>query len=132
MIIQEQESASLEALDDPYPEPDHELDDLYPTARHRRITRAIMHNRFLNIVVSLSFFIGLWQLASGTGMVNGKLIPPPSVVFPRMITLFQNGEHVGDILASLQRAIIGLSIGLTLGLIIGMLVGRITFFDLLV
>lgn len=105
---------------------------VHPLERLGGVGRAVIRNRFLNVIISLGVFIAVWQLVSGTGMVNPKLIPPPSVVFPRMITLTQDGELPADILASLQRVVVGLALGVLLGLVIGMLVGRITFFDLLV
>lgn len=126
MTVQDQ--ASLEA----YVEAEPKTRELAVFAKRiRTVLGDITRIRVVGIVISLGVFIGVWQLACTMGLINAQLIPPPSVVFPQMLTLTQNGQLPADILASLQRAVIGLSLGMVAGLVVGLLIGRVAIFDLL-
>lgn len=80
----------------------------------------------LGLVVPLALAIG-WELAVRWGFSNGRLVPPPSVIFKTLAELAASGElqrHAG---ATLARVAAGFGIGLTVGTLAGALTGYSSF-----
>lgn len=98
----------------------------------RSLVSMLSSNRLLGVLVSIGLFLALWQLASTIGWVNPNLIPPPSAVAERAARLIETGSLQQDLLASLQRAGIGLAIGSAIGLVLGLLIGRVRAFDVFI
>jgi len=78
--------------------------------------------RTLSWIAPLSLLFA-WELASRIGLIQPSVLPAPSGVLGTLLNLAVTGELWTHLLASLQRAVLGLSIGVTIGLSLGVLVG---------
>ena len=68
--------------------------------------------------------VGLaWELLVHAGLVNGRLVPPPSRVFAALYELAQAGELSRHVLATTTRVAAGFVIGVLAGTIIGAIAG---------
>jgi sulfonate transport system permease protein len=65
----------------------------------------------------------VWQVASSTGAVDPRILPPLETVAATALGQLADGRLLGDLGASLARDLTGLSIGVTAGLILGTLLG---------
>ncbi|MFH0860686.1 MAG: ABC transporter permease [Candidatus Altiarchaeota archaeon] len=79
--------------------------------------------------ISLLVSVGLWQLASNSGLVNATLFPPPTQVAKSFLELASSGGLALHIKASMWRVLAGLSLGSLAGIILGLLTGRIKAID---
>ena len=66
---------------------------------------------------------GGWELAVWLGWSNGRLLPPPSVIFATFAELWQTGELQRHILVTTGRVAAGFAIGVVTGTFIGALSG---------
>ena len=66
---------------------------------------------------------GGWELAVWLGWSNGRLLPPPSVIFATFAELWQTGELQRHILVTTGRVAAGFAIGVVTGTVIGALSG---------
>jgi sulfonate transport system permease protein len=64
-----------------------------------------------------------WELAVRFGISNGRLVPPPSVIFTTFSDLWQTGELQDHALATLWRVAAGFAFGVAAGTILGALAG---------
>lgn len=71
------------------------------------------------------FMIVLWQILSGLGWLNVYLIPPPSQIWDRLLTIAGNGQLIRHIGASLYRVVFGFSLALMIALPLGFLLGLV-------
>ncbi len=76
----------------------------------------------LGLVVPVGLAIG-WELLVGAGLVNGRLLPPPSKVFVTLLHLAAKGELATHIWATLVRVALGFLFGVLSGTLIGALAG---------
>jgi sulfonate transport system permease protein len=74
----------------------------------------------LLLPVGLAIF---WELAVRLGISNGRLVPPPSVIFTTFSDLWQTGELQAHALATLWRVAAGFAFGVAAGTILGALAG---------
>jgi sulfonate transport system permease protein len=81
----------------------------------------------LGLLVPLTLAIG-WELAVRAGLSNGRLVPPPSVIYATVVDLAKTGELLRHALATLARVAAGFAIGVG----VGTLLGAITGYSLLV
>ena len=70
--------------------------------------------------VGLAIF---WELAVKFGLSNGRLVPPPSVIFRTFADLAATGELQQHTLATLTRVLFGFVAGVTAGTIVGAIAG---------
>jgi sulfonate transport system permease protein len=77
----------------------------------------------LLVPVGLGLF---WELAVKFGLSNGRLVPPPSVVFKMFVELWDTGELEVHALASLGRVAAGFFFGVVAGTVLGALAGYST------
>ncbi len=71
------------------------------------------------------FILVLWEFLSGLGWLNIYLIPPPSQIWDRLLTIAGNGELLRHIGASLYRVVCGFSLALCIALPLGFLLGLV-------
>ena len=81
--------------------------------------------RLLQGLVFPIFIIVLWEILSGLGWLNIYLIPPPSQIWDRLLTIAGNGELIKHIGASLYRVVCGFSLALCIALPLGFLLGLV-------
>jgi sulfonate transport system permease protein len=88
-----------------------------PKNRLGRFTRPALG--FL-LPVGLAVF---WEIAVRMGLSNGRLVPPPSVIFNTFADLAATGELWRHALATLWRVAAGFALGVTAGTILGAITG---------
>src|SRR5687768_12385916 len=74
--------------------------------------------RFLGPLLGLALPLGLaacWELAVYLGWSNGRLVPPPSVIFATFAELWGTGELQAHALATLTRVAAGFACGVAAG-----------------
>jgi sulfonate transport system permease protein len=64
-----------------------------------------------------------WELAVRLGWSNGRLVPPPSVIFATFAELWRAGELQRHILVTTGRVAAGFAIGVIAGTVIGAIAG---------
>lgn len=86
----------------------------------------------LKIIISLCFWVVLWQLASMYISDDLKLfLPSPVSVFKSFILLCGTGEFYSKVFASLMRIVIGFASGVVAGMLFGILTSELNIFDTL-
>jgi sulfonate transport system permease protein len=68
-----------------------------------------------------------WELAVHFGLSNGRLVPPPSVIFRTFADLARTGELQLHTLATLARVAAGFGLGVAAGTIVGAITGYSSF-----
>lgn len=92
-----------------------------PAYRRRRWTRPILG---LLLPVGLAL---LWELAVRAGLSNGRLVPPPSVIWETFAELAGAGELQRHALATTIRVLTGFGLGVVSGTLFGAITGYSTF-----
>jgi len=72
------------------------------------------------VPVALAVF---WEIAVRNGWSNGRLVPPPSVIFRTFLELAETGELERHALATLWRVAVGFALGVVAGTIVGAITG---------
>ncbi len=86
--------------------------------------------RFARPVLGLIVPVGLalgWELAVRAGLSNGRLVPPPSVIFNTFAELARTGELQRHAAATLARVAAGFGIGVAVGTLLGAITGYSLF-----
>lgn len=83
---------------------------------------------FLLSVLGIVSFFSIWQFASYLGLIDTKLLPPPTKIFETLVFKFGNPEPDGNVLfvnmmASLQVALSGFLLALVIGIPLGLIMG---------
>jgi sulfonate transport system permease protein len=76
----------------------------------------------LGLLLPLALAV-FWELAVRLGISNGRLVPPPSVIFKTFSDLWQTGELQAHALTTLWRVAAGFACGVAAGTILGALAG---------
>src|SRR5690606_31581717 len=81
---------------------------------------------------ALGFFLPVllaagWELAVRLGWSNGRLVPPPSVIWETFVQLAHGGELQRHAVATLTRVAIGFGAGVAAGTIMGAVTGYSSF-----
>jgi sulfonate transport system permease protein len=64
-----------------------------------------------------------WEIIVHFGLANGRLVPPPSVIFATFLELWRAGELQRHILVTTQRVAAGFAIGVVTGTLVGAIAG---------
>ncbi len=99
-----------------------------PRPRRRRIELPYRLLRLLSPFI----LVGLWQLASSTGLLAERTFPPPATVVDTARFLWESGELPDAILVSLRRAALGFLLGGGLAVVLGAVAGLSRLGDALV
>jgi ABC-type nitrate/sulfonate/bicarbonate transport system permease component len=75
------------------------------------------------VLFPLIVFLIVWQLLSIANILNPEFLPSPIKVGGELINLLFNNNLLSDILASIQRVLIGFAIASVLGIVLGLLFG---------
>jgi sulfonate transport system permease protein len=89
-------------------------------ARSKRMARLMRPALGLLLPIGLAVF---WEIAVRMGLSNGRLVPPPSVIFKTFAELWQTGELQVHSLATLTRVAAGFVCGVAAGTIVGAITG---------
>ena len=76
----------------------------------------------LGLILPLVLALG-WELAVRAGLSNGRLVPPPSVIYATFADLAKTGELQRHALATLARVAAGFGIGVGVGTLLGAITG---------
>src|SRR5262245_4983949 len=76
----------------------------------------------LGLLLPLALAVS-WELAVRLGLSNGRLVPPPSVIFTTFSDLWQTGELQAHALTTLWRVAAGFAFRVAAGPILGALAG---------
>ncbi len=64
-----------------------------------------------------------WELAVKAGLSEGRLVPPPSVVFATLLELARSGELLRHTIATVSRVAAGFGLGVLAGTLLGAVTG---------
>jgi sulfonate transport system permease protein len=76
----------------------------------------------LGLIVPLLLALG-WELAVRTGLTDGRLVPPPSVIYATFADLAASGDLQRHTLATLARVAAGFGLGVAAGTVLGAITG---------
>jgi sulfonate transport system permease protein len=82
--------------------------------------------RYARPLLGLLLPVGLavfWEIAVRAGLSNGRLVPPPSVIFATFAELARSGELQQHAAATMWRVVAGFACGVAAGTILGALAG---------
>jgi sulfonate transport system permease protein len=82
--------------------------------------------RFMRPAIGLLLPVGvavLWEMAVRLGLSNGRLVPPPSVIFYTFVELARTGELQRHVLVTTGRVVAGFGIGVVAGTLLGAIAG---------
>ena len=65
----------------------------------------------------------LWEIAVRLGLSDGRLVPPPSVIYQELAELARTGELQRHVLATLARVAAGFGLGTAAGTLLGAIAG---------
>ena len=91
-----------------------------PQPQGNRYARVLRPALGLLLPIGLALF---WELAVRMGLSNGRLVPPPSVIFNTFAELARSGELQEHALATLWRVGWGFVFGVAAGTIMGAITG---------
>ena len=92
-----------------------------PTARN--------FSEWLTRLLPIPLLILFWEIVARSGAFNAELFPPPSAVWGAFVEMARSGEMLGDLGASVRRAVIGYILGCTAGIGVGIATGRVRLLD---
>lgn len=74
-------------------------------------------------LISVVFFLSLWEYAGVAGWVKPVFLPRPSVIFGEGVRLFENGVILADILDSTRRVLVGFGLATVVAIPLGIVMG---------
>ncbi|ORA09791.1 ABC transporter permease [Mycobacterium arosiense ATCC BAA-1401 = DSM 45069] len=101
--------------------PDRRIATRIPTAIQRRTAALVLP------LVPIVAFVALWQVLTAHNVVawlRFNRMPAPMRVVERLGTRISSGGYYDDLLASLQRILLGFGLAAAVGIALGILVGR--------
>jgi sulfonate transport system permease protein len=76
----------------------------------------------VGLLLPLTLAVG-WEFAVRAGLANGRLVPPPSVIYATFAELAKTGELQRHAAATLARVVSGFGIGVIVGTVLGAISG---------
>jgi sulfonate transport system permease protein len=84
------------------------------------------YRRWLRPTLGLVVPVGLallWEIMVRLGISDGRLVPPPSVIYATFVELARSGELTRHALATLARVAVGFGLGVAAGTLFGAVAG---------
>ena len=95
-----------------------------------RLTARLDGRQFAGIAVAVFLLLlGLWWLATATGLVRPLFLPAPGAVWQRLLELAGNGQLWEDCRVSIYRILAGFLIASVLAVPVGVLIGCYRFWE---
>ena len=94
--------------------------------QQRRSSLARWGRPALGLFLPLLLAVG-WELAVRAGWSDGRLVPPPSVIYATFAELAKTGELQRHALATLARVAAGFGVGVVAGTLLGAITGYSNF-----
>jgi NitT/TauT family transport system permease protein len=88
--------------------------------------------QLLKKFITIGSVILLWQVLPSAGLIDSRSLPPFSDVFMGVIHLLVSGELFDDLLASLQRSILGFLLAIIVAIPLGVFMGWFKRFERIV
>lgn len=100
-----------------------QVTDVKDTARET--TRTLVPARLgpIGLLVGPVVLLAIWEIAATVGLLSPKQLAAPSVAVKSGFEMLADGELLGHLLASAQRAYIALAIGVVVGVVLALLSG---------
>ena len=76
-------------------------------------------------LIGLAGFLLLWEAVSQSGLVSKTSLPPPSVVFPRLVELIGQSSFQRDVIATVLAWLIALLVSIAIAVPGGLLLGSV-------
>ena len=92
------------------------------TGQSRRVRSWRWSRALLGLVLPVGVAL-LWELAVRAGWANGRLVPPPSVIWNTLVELAQSGELWRHVRATVSRVAAGFALGVVAGTLLGAVSG---------
>lgn len=99
----------------------HKMADLLSTSAARRVPALLLP------LIPIAVFLTLWHLLTAHNVVawlRFNRMPAPEAVFHTLLTRASSGGFYDDLLASLQRILLGFGLAAVVGIGLGVLIGR--------
>ena len=88
-----------------------------PVRKRRRLSGA-----WLGLLLPVTLAV-CWEIAVRSGLSDGRLVPPPSVIFATLRELAESGELWRHTLATVSRVAAGFALGVAAGTLLGAIAG---------
>src|SRR5262245_42820063 len=92
-------------------------------ARRKAILTGPVAAYSLSVLMILAF-VGAWQAASDTGLVNPFFVSSPTRVGDRLAEMLTSSQTWNDTWVTMQEALWGFVIGCSVGILIGFILGQ--------
>ncbi len=93
------------------------------TAARAKVARSWRWTRvLLGLVLPVGLAVG-WEFAVRAGWSNGRLVPPPSVIWNTIVELARSGELWLHVRATVGRVAAGFALGVAAGTVLGAICG---------
>jgi sulfonate transport system permease protein len=93
-----------------------------PAGAAQRAPLARFARPALGLLLPLGLAV-LWEAAVRLGLSNGRLVPPPSVIFQTFVDLARAGELQRHVLVTTGRVAAGFGVGVLAGTLVGAIAG---------
>lgn len=86
-------------------------------------------NNIITPIIIPAVVIIVWQVLSGTDVINTRLLPSPEMIWDTFMELLEKGTLGENLLVSGRRVGIGFLLGGSAGLVIGILIGLFSWLN---
>lgn len=100
---------------------------VYTVAKAKRRKRTARPRRAILGVAGILIFFGIWELASRTGLVDSRFLPPPTEVLPQFFTILTFGDFWGAVGQTMLAWALGLAIAAVAAIVLGIIIGLSPF-----
>jgi sulfonate transport system permease protein len=97
-------------------------DEAAPVADRRKAGLSRFKGVALGVIVPLIIAVG-WEASVWLHWTDGRLVPPPSVIFSTFMALARTGELQRHVLVTTGRVAVGFGVGVVAGTLVGALAG---------
>lgn len=100
---------------------------VYTISRQKSRKRRTRPRRTILGFVGILSFLGIWEVAVRTGLIDARFLPPPSEVLPQLFTILTYADLWAAIGHTMLAWAIGLAVALVAGTVLGIIIGLSPF-----